>query len=109
MNKMESREGGLLQEELTNWLLNASPEDICTGSIVWDEQVIFRNVYVCTYTLILICMQLKLMLKEATNLKDIKEEYVGGLGGREIKRRNSVYIIIRQKEQRKEHTPGCLE
>lgn len=50
MNKMESREGGLLQEELTNWLLNASPEDICTGSIVWDEQVIFRNVYVCTYT-----------------------------------------------------------
>lgn len=72
---MEIREGGLLQEELTNWLLNASPEDICTGSTVWDEQV---EMYM--YAHIHMCMQLKLMLKEATNLKDSKEEYVGGLG-----------------------------
>lgn len=33
-------------------VLKVSPEDIDTRIIIWSEQVIFRNIHVCTHTCI---------------------------------------------------------
>lgn len=48
------------------------------SDFVQKEQVVFRNIYVNTYTLIT-------MKEEAINVKEIKKGCMGGLGGRKRK------------------------
>lgn len=64
------------------------------SNTIQTEPVILRNIYVCAYTYM---HAITVSEKEVVNLKEIKEEYGGGL--KRGKGRKKYYIIIKKKAE----------
>ena len=57
-----------------------SPKSIHTSNIIKTKQVTFRNIYVYAFM-----HTITISEKEAMNLKENRELYMGGLGGRKLR------------------------
>lgn len=62
-------------------------ENIHINGIIWTEQVVFRNICICIYIYTHICIHIYVLVttinkNEFMNLKDNREGYIEGLGGK---------------------------
>lgn len=65
--------------------LMVSYENIHASNIIWTQQFIFRNMYVYTSTYM---PTIIISIKEAVNLNESWEGYMGGFGGKKGKGEN---------------------